>query len=230
VQDKKKHCLYFSLLSAPIFLSLFFYRGHNSKFPVYFPSLANHEFVSLFGVIYQYAFFFALCFLVPLSFIKFYLRRDLKEFGFSLGDWKFGLKILAVVIPLVILPLAYFGAKTPDVQSEYPLAKILFNHHELILWCELAYIFLYYVAWEFYFRGFLLWSVQENFGNWPAILIQTIPSCLIHLGKPESETLGSILAGVLWGMVAIRTRSIWYVFAMHATLGVLTDLFVIWGR
>jgi membrane protease YdiL (CAAX protease family) len=58
-------------------------------------------------------------------------------------------------------------------------------------------------------------------------MIQTISSCLIHLGKPESEIIGSIVVGILFGVIALRTRSIWYVFLIHAGIGVLTDLFII---
>jgi membrane protease YdiL (CAAX protease family) len=91
----------------------------------------------------------------------------------------------------------------------------------------LAYVVLYYVAWEFYFRGYLLFSLKKDFGALSAVLIQTISSCLIHIGKPEGEILGSIPVGILFGIIALRTRSFWYVFVLHAALGVLTDLFVL---
>jgi membrane protease YdiL (CAAX protease family) len=60
-----------------------------------------------------------------------------------------------------------------------------------------------------------------------AILIQTISSSLIHLGKPEGEILGSIIVGIIFGAIAIRTRSFLYVFILHATIGVLTDIFIL---
>jgi membrane protease YdiL (CAAX protease family) len=60
-----------------------------------------------------------------------------------------------------------------------------------------------------------------------AVLIQTIPSCLIHIGKPQGELTGSVLAGLILGGLAVRTGSIWYGFFLHATLGVLVDLLII---
>ncbi|MBF0472368.1 MAG: CPBP family intramembrane metalloprotease, partial [Nitrospirae bacterium] len=62
-----------------------------------------------------------------------------------------------------------------------------------------------------------------------AILIETISSCLIHIGKPPGETIGSIIVGVIFGLIALRTKSIWYVFILHAVIGVLTDIFIIFG-
>jgi len=116
----------------------------------------------------------------------------------------------------------------PDVRMEYPLAKIFLNDRQGLWFYELMYVVFYYVAWEFYFRGFLLFGLTERFGAVNAILIQTISSCLIHIGKPEGEIIGSIVVGILFGMIALRSRSIRYVFIIHAAIGVLTDIFIIY--
>jgi len=159
--------------------------------------------------------------------IKLVFKDSWKAYGLGIGDWKKGLPLL-LLIPLVITPVIYFASKMPDVRSEYPLSKLLFDHKDLILGYELLYIILYYIAWEFYFRGFLLFGLAKKWGVWNAILIQTISSCLIHIGKPEGEIIGSIIVGILFGLIAWRTKSIWYVFALHAAIGVLTDLFIIY--
>ena len=52
-------------------------------------------------------------------------------------------------------------------------------------------------------------------------------SSLLHIGKPEGEILGAIPIGLLFGWFALRTRSIWYGWAVHASIGVLTDLFIL---
>jgi sensor histidine kinase regulating citrate/malate metabolism len=48
------------------------------------------------------------------------------------------------------------------------------------------------------------------------------------VGTDDGEIIGSIFVGILFGAIALRTRSIWYTFILHASLGILTDLFVIW--
>ena len=112
---------------------------------------------------------------------------------------------------------------------EYPLAKSLLSDQSNLLLYQSAYIIFYYFGWEFFFRGFLLFGLKDRFGDINAILIQTISSCLIHIGKPEGEILGSIIIGILFGIIALRTRSIWYVFLIHAAIGVFLDLFIIYG-
>jgi membrane protease YdiL (CAAX protease family) len=166
-------------------------------------------------------------FLVPVLIIKFVFKKNIVDFGFSAGDRAYGLKLILITVPLLVIPLISIASKMPDVRVEYPMAKIILSRHDLIFWYEAAYILFYYIAWEFFFRGFLLFGLKERFGSMNAVLIQTISSCLIHIGKPEGEILGSIIIGIIFGAIALRTRSIWYVFILHALIGVLTDIFII---
>jgi membrane protease YdiL (CAAX protease family) len=218
---------YLILLSAPLLLTIYWYYGSADNFLKYIPAwsgAANGEF---YAHVAQFFSFFVLMFVIPFLFIKLHLKKPLSDFGFGLGDIKYGTAFTIIAIVGLVLPLIYIASGMPDIQQEYPLAKILHERFDLIVWYELAYVLFYYVAWEFYFRGFLLFGLKDKLGVMNAVLIQTISSCLIHLGKPDGEILGSILIGIIFGAVALRTRSFWYVFILHATIGVLTDLFVI---
>jgi membrane protease YdiL (CAAX protease family) len=225
--EKKDVNAFILLLSAPLLLTLYYYHGIASRFVHYFPAFKENPLIDFYNILWQFGIFFILLFLIPLALIKFQLKDSLKNFGFSLGDKKFGLRLVLIVIPFIVAPLIYIASRMPEIRAEYPLAKILFQRHDLVIWYELAYILLYYLAWEFFFRGFLLFGLREIYGDMAAVMIQTISSCLIHLGKPESEIIGSIVVGILFGVIALRTRSFWYVFLIHAAIGVLTDIFII---
>ncbi|MBN2638006.1 MAG: CPBP family intramembrane metalloprotease [Bacteroidales bacterium] len=229
VFEKKDIPVYVLLLSAPVLLTLYRYHGYPQYFYDYFPSaktLVNGDILARY---WQFAVFFVLMFILPALYIKFGLKKSLYDFGWGLGDVKYGAKWL-ITIPFVVVPIIYLSSKMPDVRAEYPLAKsFLTNQHGLFTY-ELAYILLYYVAWEFFFRGFLLFGLRKRFGDINAILIQTISSCLVHIDKPEGEIIGSIFVGILFGIIALRSRSIWYVFLIHISIGVLTDLFIIYFR
>ncbi len=220
---------YIVLLSSPILLTLYWYHGHADNLGRYFPGFQKYPLYDYYKYLWQFGAFFILTFIPSVVFIKWRLKRRLGDFGFGLGDWKYGLNLTLVIIPLVILPVAFMASQMPDVRKEYPLCKLIYSRQDLIIWYEVAYVLLYYTAWEFYFRGFLLFGLRDEFGSTNAILIQTISSCLIHLGKPEGEIIGSILTGIIFGMIAIRTKSFWYVFAIHASIGVLTDIFIIYS-
>jgi len=214
---------YVLLLSAPVLLTIYRYHAYPGFFtPDFDFGLPADQNLS----VNQFIRFFGLFFVLPALYIKFVMKRPLSDFGLGLGDVKTGLKILAFLIPVIFVAI-YFAADMPDVRSEYPLAKSLLHDRSHIAFYELAYVLLYYIAWEFYFRGVLLFGLKDRFGALNAILIQTISSCLVHIGKPEGEIIGSIIVGIIFGIIALRTRSIWYVVILHALIGVLTDLFIV---
>ncbi len=216
---------YIILLSAPVLLTIYRYHGYPGTFDPYI----NFDFPDDQIVrINQFIIFFVLTFIIPALYIKLAMKQKLTDFGFGAGDVKYGLKTL-ILIPLIIAPAIYFAAKMPDLQTEYPLAKSLLHDQSNLPVYELAYLVFYYIAWEFFFRGFILFGLKDKFGAFNAILIQTISSCLVHIDKPEGEIIGSIIAGIIFGIIALRSRSIWYVIILHAAIGILTDLFIIYG-
>ena len=213
------------LLSAPVLLTIYRYHGY----PGTFDPFINFDFPEDQVIrINQFIIFFILTFIIPALYIKLAMKQKLTDFGLGAGDIKTGLVSL-ILIPLIVLPSIYFGAKMPELQTEYPLAKSLLHDQSTLLVYELAYLIFYYIAWEFFFRGFILFGLKDKFGAVNAILIQTISSCLVHIDKPEGEIIGSIIAGIILGIIALRTRSIWYVVILHAAIGILTDLFIIYG-
>ena len=218
---------YVMLLSAPVLLTLYRYHGYPEYFYSYFPQFLNQPEGDLYARAWQFIIFFVLMFIVPVLYIKLIMKRPLSDFGFGLGDIKWGSKWL-ITIPFLIVPIIYFVSKMPDLRMEYPLAKSLLTDQSHLFVYELGYIIFYYIAWEFFFRGFLLFGLKERFGAFNAVLIQTISSCLVHIDKPEGEIIGSIVVGVLFGMIALRSRSFWWVFMLHISIGILTDIFIIY--
>jgi len=225
--DKKDIQEYVILLSAPVLLTLYRYLSMNDNFLAYFPQLEN----STRGIVasYQLQFigFFILLFIFPILHVKYILKKPLGSYGLQLGDIKFGLRFLFITIIFVVVPFAIAGAYDINVQNEYPLSKELLTNNNYIFSYELSYFIFYYIAWEFYFRGYLLFGLKDKFGAFNAILIQTISSCLVHIDKPFYEIVGSIPFGIFIGIIALRTKSIWYVFLVHALLGILVDLSII---
>ena len=74
----------------------------------------------------------------------------------------------------------------------------------------------------------MLFSLERRYDALLAILVQTIPSAIVHIGKPVAESFAAIVAGVAFGYLSWRTRSILYPFVLHAVVGIATDAFVTW--
>lgn len=227
--DPKHVNSYVVLLSAPVLLSIYLMVGSVDDFRNWFPGFRGHPAEGIFAVLYQWTAFFIIVGLVPALYARIKMRTSIGDLGGRLGDRRFGGISVAITVPLIILPIAFIASGMPGIVAEYPLARVLLSRPDLVIWHELAYVLIYYTAWEFYFRGFLLFSLESTFGGVNAILIQTISSTLIHIGKPEGELMGAIVAGIVLGALALRTRSFWYGFIIHASLGVLVDLFILMG-
>jgi membrane protease YdiL (CAAX protease family) len=160
-----------------------------------------------------------------------------RKYGLGLGDVRAGLTWVAVLLA-VMLPAAWLASKTSAFQGAYPLAgsgaytlrpdgQPPYESARLFFAYEGAYA-AYFVAWEFFFRGWMLNAWLPRFGR-AALLIQMVPFALMHLGKPEPEAFGSIVAGVALGLLALRTRSIWYGAGLHAVVAVFMDVVSLHG-
>lgn len=158
--------------------------------------------------------------LVPLLLIRFVLGESPREYGFSLGDWRLGLKLALVLVGFAV-PLLAVAARTPAMQAYY-------GDHQGS-WGELIAAFaLELVGWEFLFRGFLLFSLVSCMGP-TAIVAQAVPFALAHFGKPELETLTTVFGGALFGWVAWRTRSYFYPVLIHLAVYSLTVILAVLG-
>jgi len=214
------------LLSVPVILLVYIYHGMDEAFARYFSHLSNLYYFDIYRYVYQFLATLVLFFLFPLIVIKLVFKEKLKNYGLTLGDKRYGLRFIIITIPLIVTPIIFLASRMPQVRAEYPLSKLVQDNASVFLLYELSYVLLYYVGWEFFFRGYMLFGLREKFGDAYAILLQVIPSALLHFNKPESEFLGSIVLGIVLGYLALRTRSILYPLIIHSCIGVFTDLFV----
>jgi membrane protease YdiL (CAAX protease family) len=170
---------------------------------------------------------FLLLGLIPLAIIVFGYHEHPKSYGLRLGNWKLGLGVNCFLFPVIALTLLYPASQTGEVRAFFPFSKGAGDSAVAFLSLQGPRIFLFYTAWEFFFRGFMLFSLRRNVGDWLAICIQTIPQCLWHIGMPAGEMLSSIAAGVLFGILAIRTNSIVWPLMLHCLIGVVLDILIL---
>ncbi len=164
-------------------------------------------------------FFFGL---VSLLLILFYLHRYPFSYGCSKpGNGTFSWTLL---LSALILPVNYLNAKSSKNLEQYPMVR---NPHwsvSLLILSALSWI-AYLLAYEFLFRGFLLFSSIEVMGLWPALLLTTGLYSLVHIPKGIKEALGAIPFGIILGYLAYRTGSFWIAFFVHVVLALSNEWF-----
>jgi len=205
------------IVIAEIYGNTSFYRKNLA-----FGDIHENAFLSLMPHIYWFFSSFVLYLIAPILILKIF-GKSLKDFGLRLGDWQLGLKAL-LVFSVVMIAVVAVVLHTPTFARHYPLNKNALQGISFFLAYEFFYV-LYFFAWEFVFRGFLLFSLKEVMGNY-AILVQMVPFAILHIGKPAPEVFASIFAGLLLGVFALKTRSMIYCFLLHAISAVAMDLAV----
>lgn len=146
------------------------------------------------------------------------------DLGVRIGDWRWGLKAVAFVAPVMIL-LTIPAARNPQFLAQYPLDRGACRSASAFVVHALVY-FVYYAGWEFFFRGFMQEGLRPALGDVPAILVQTAISCLVHIGKPDGEVFAALAGGLVFGWIALRSRSILYVLILHWLLGITLDFLI----
>lgn len=182
---------------------------------------------SLGAALFMFSAAFMLLAMVPLAVVLFIFREPLKDYGLKLGDWKLGLYGTVILFPLIAGTLLFPASQTMEMIDFYPLDREAGASAIAFLRFELSRGILFYTAWEFFFRGFMLFGLRHHVGDWLAICIQTIPSCLWHIGMPSGEIISSIAGSILFGVLAVRTQSILWPFLLHYLIGIGLDYFIV---
>jgi membrane protease YdiL (CAAX protease family) len=213
------------LLLAPLVLTTWkyygnksFYLAHLSKTFVLFNSAA------MTAEWYNYFSAFILLGISSIFIIKWVFRESLSDYGLQIGDWKFWVPV-ALVVGTVMIGLSFLSSKNSQFIAEYPLYKGAGDSWRLFMMHAFAYL-VFYIGWEIFFRGFMQTGLTPRFGLWGAILVQVALSCIIHIGKPDSEIYSSILGALVWGVIVYRSKSIWPAIATHWLLGLSLDYFI----
>ncbi len=165
----------------------------------------------------------ALLFCVPFLAAKRFWGYGSIGLGLGLGERRLGSTVVGVAYALM-LPVVIVVSSWSDFSGTYPLDHDALASHEMFWVYELGYMS-FFVGWEFFFRGFMLFTLEPAIGP-AAIAVQMVPFALLHVGKPISEALGSVAAGLFLGALAWRTRSIWYGVALHAAVAITMDVAV----
>jgi membrane protease YdiL (CAAX protease family) len=142
--------------------------------------------------------------------------QGLRLRGLASHLWIYGLAYVVVLVCVVVVSF------TDEFSRYYP-----FYEQANRSWVDFAAWELLYAAQffglEFFFRGWWLTQLKPSMGS-HAIFAMVVPYCMIHFGKPWLETLAAIIAGIVLGTLAMKTRSIWSGVLIHVSVAVSMDV------
>lgn len=144
------------------------------------------------------------------------LKGRLRDHGLALGNWRQGalwtLAFVGLSLATVYISVQYI----PGIRQYY--------RHEVfgpaLIWQTVAYM----LAWEFFFRGFLLFGLKK-LGFAAANGIQTLIFFLMHIGKPGPEVYSTLLTGLIFGYLTYRCKSVIPMIIIHSSILLSVVLF-----
>lgn len=141
------------------------------------------------------------------------LKVGPSEVGLTLRNWGQSVKYAAALLALAI-PVMLYGASLESFRAYYPMWPHAGDSLANFLLYQSAIAILMFNT-EFLFRGYLLFNLEKKFGRAPALILHAIPYMLVHIGKPPLEVPYSFFAGLVFGYMALKTRSILPGFLVH---------------
>lgn len=139
------------------------------------------------------------------------LRDNPKDSGFQHGNTRiWGVYVLITCI--LAIPVLYFASRIALFQNYYRIEQFNLLNYSL---ANCAYLF----GVEYLFRGFLIFGLKQKLKEW-SIIIQMLPFVLFHFGKPELETISTVITGVYFGYVVYRGNSFWPAYLIHIFINI----------
>jgi membrane protease YdiL (CAAX protease family) len=212
------------LVTVCVSLTLQEYIGEREFFRVHFPQLMTGEYGELRAYAWWSGWRFVGYVVIPVLVILCMPGQRLRDYYVSLRQLRRHYRVYLVLF-LLVLPFVIGAAQFPAFYYTYPFYKWA-NRSPFDFWVWEALYALQFVSLEFFFRGFILHGLRQRFGA-GAIFVMVVPYCMIHFGKPMAETLGAIVAGLVLGTLAMRTRSMWGGAAIHMAVALTMDLLAV---
>lgn len=210
-------------ISIAVLQTISWYYTSRTFFKInFFDALNSDPNVYLYEYAYWYVGDFITLFIIPALIIKLIFKERVRDYGIRVGDFNAGIKLSALFL-IIMIPVIWLVTSQPVFTLTYPLLEQARDSWKIFILYELGLLF-YLFAWEFIWRGFMLFGLKEKFGYY-AVIIQMIPFLILHNGKPPVETFGAILGGIALGILAYRTQSIYYCIVTHAGIMLSIDLF-----
>lgn len=159
--------------------------------------------------------------IIPAIIIRYALKEKLVDFGWRWNETHHHWRGYALLITPILF-FIFLVSFRDDFLNHYPFYKLAGRSWFDFLAWEALYL-IQFITLEFFFRGFFVQALRPTMGA-NAIWVMCIPYLMIHFPKLWPEAFGALLFGLFLGILALRSRSIWGGFLVHAGIAISMDV------
>jgi len=172
-------------------------------------------------VLFQRFWGFVFMGILPLIFIFLWPGEQVHKYGLGFSflsppPWW----IIGVIA--VILITGLFAAPKPGNLAMYPQIRSKDWTSGMLAISGISWV-IFLLAYEFLFRGFLLFASVAVMDVWAAITLNCALYALAHLYKGPGETFGAIPVGILFCYLTLLTGNIWLALVLHSTMALSNE-------
>jgi hypothetical protein len=181
--------------------------------------------------LYRYGIVACLLYLVPWYAWTKRWGMNASNLGWRRGNTRLGAILTAIGLAVAVVA-GFTAAADASMVAWYPWERVFvdpsfgsFNIAGFIV-MEAMYVILYYMPYEFFFRGFSMVPLVEHGkvrSTW-TVIYSTAITTLVHWDVPATELVSALVVGLIFGIAVLKCRSIWYVLIVHVVVGVMTNI------
>lgn len=147
------------------------------------------------------------------------------KYGLNVNNLGFSILLFLILSPILIL-ITFLNRKKNDILEVYPQIRTPEWSIKILITSAVTWL-LYLLAYEFMFRGFLLFISIKYIGIFPAIVLNMVLYSLVHAPKGVKEATGSLFLGFVFCIVSIYTENFITAFLLHSTFALSIEWFTL---
>lgn len=170
-------------------------------------------------------------FVIPVLYIKFVLKKSISDFGLNLQNKKTGI-FWGTLMLIISLLIAFLFIKFTPFGKQYSILPQVVNNFWLFLIYMLIFVNFLLFLQEYFFKGFLLFSLEKNMA-WKAIVIQVIIYLLSimitkkGINQEMWQSIPLLIQSVTGGIIAYKSRSMIYSYISGLLFLILLNSYII---
>lgn len=160
---------------------------------------------------------------LPVLYIKIVLKESLKNFGLKLGDWRQGI-IWLLISFTVSLPVLYLIYNFTGFAEKYYLPQKLIESFGLFAFYEVLLVGFFVALYEFFFRGFVMFSFSENL-RLNAVILQFVLFVLFLVIAKDFNWVFApyLISAPFAGVIAYKSQSLIYSYLFSLLFIIISD-------
>lgn len=167
---------------------------------------------------------FLLLGIIPFMVFYFFLTVRLDTIGIAALNLTTTSILLLIGLSVISIIISFFLSKKTTNLNVYPQIRSVNWRIATFLFSSFTWI-AYLIAYEFLFRGILLFTCKDAFGTIPALAINIMMYALAHIPKGIHEILGAIPVGLILCLVTLATGTIWTALGIHIVMALSNEWF-----